>query len=79
MTFVRALTVFLSFGILGCVAISPSTDEGGGRVVTIASDATFAPFHYIDSEGNVTGFDIELARRCCRTARDARGSAGGPL
>ena len=62
MTFVRALTVFLSFGILGCTAVPPSTDEGSGRVVTIASDATFAPFHYVDSEGNVTGFDIELAR-----------------
>ena len=62
MTLVRALTVFLSFGILGCAAVPPSPDEGSRGVVTIASDATFAPFHYIDSEGNVTGFDIELAR-----------------
>lgn len=28
----------------------------------IASDATFAPFHYIDEAGNPTGFDIALAR-----------------
>lgn len=30
--------------------------------VRVASDATFAPFHYIDEAGNPTGFDIALAR-----------------
>lgn len=30
--------------------------------VRIASDATFAPFHYIDEAGNPAGFDIALAR-----------------
>ncbi|MEM7501656.1 MAG: ABC transporter substrate-binding protein [Pseudomonadota bacterium] len=63
MTFVRILSVFLSFGIWGCLSVPPSSDAGGGRVVTVASDATFAPFHYIDSDGTVTGFDIELARQ----------------
>lgn len=29
----------------------------------IATDATFAPFHWVDEDGQVTGFDIELARK----------------
>jgi ABC-type amino acid transport substrate-binding protein len=32
------------------------------RTVIIATDATFPPFHYVDDAGNVTGFDVELAR-----------------
>ena len=37
-------------------ALSPET-------ISIATDATFAPFHYIDESGRVTGYDIELARQ----------------
>lgn len=35
---------------------------GQGPVLRIASDATFPPFHFIDSASAPTGFDIELAR-----------------
>jgi len=30
--------------------------------LTIASDATFPPFHFVGDDGEATGFDIELAR-----------------
>jgi len=34
----------------------------------IATDATFAPFHYIDERGDVVGFDVELARQLAERA-----------
>jgi polar amino acid transport system substrate-binding protein len=32
------------------------------QTITIATDAAFHPFHYIDDNGNITGHDIELAK-----------------
>lgn len=41
----------------------PPVPAGDARTeIVIATDATFAPFHYIAEEGRVTGFDVELAR-----------------
>lgn len=41
---------------------------GDPPALRIASDATFPPFHFLDEEGNPTGFDIELARELARDA-----------
>ena len=38
------------------------------RNITIATDATFPPFHYVDDAGIVTGFDVELARAALQRA-----------
>lgn len=38
------------------------------ETLRIASDATFAPFHYLDEAGRATGFDIELARAIAEDA-----------
>jgi ABC-type amino acid transport substrate-binding protein len=35
---------------------------------SIATDATFPPFHYIDDDANVTGYDIAVAREACDRA-----------
>ncbi len=48
--FVAMLLSFAAFG------------EPRQASLRIASDATFAPFHFLDDSGNATGFDIELAR-----------------
>jgi cystine transport system substrate-binding protein len=32
------------------------------ETLRIATDASFAPFHFVDSSGQVTGYDVELAR-----------------
>lgn len=50
----RGLGAFALALALGC---DPSP-----RVLRIASDATFAPFHFVDDSGAITGFEIELAR-----------------
>jgi len=51
-------TRFLAFLVMlaGCVG---STHP---PVIRIATDATFAPFHHINEQGEPTGFDVELAR-----------------
>jgi len=41
--------------LTACVGHQPA-------VVRVATDATFEPFHYFDNEGELSGFDIELAR-----------------
>lgn len=45
----------------GIVGIACTTCSVGAEV-TIATDATFSPFHYVDEVGKVTGFDVELAK-----------------
>lgn len=52
----RLLTVLS----LSCLACSAGADTRS--VLRIASDATFAPFHFIGQDGVATGYDIELAR-----------------
>ena len=34
----------------------------------VATDATFPPFHYVDDDGDVTGYDVELARAVAERA-----------
>jgi ABC-type amino acid transport substrate-binding protein len=50
------LPYFLLLLVAGCHGESPEL------TLRIASDATFPPFHVVDENGSVTGFDIELAR-----------------
>jgi ABC-type amino acid transport substrate-binding protein len=51
--------LLVTLGLLLSVACTTNTTPPGLR---IASDATFAPFHFLDENETPTGFDIELAR-----------------
>lgn len=60
----RFLVVAALALLAGC-ASTPSSDTANLSVraeIVIATDATFAPFHYFDDRLEITGFDIELAR-----------------
>lgn len=61
----KVLKIALIVGLTACGAPPPSGTQTGAVAgpVRIASDATFAPFHYVDANGDVSGFDIELARQ----------------
>jgi ABC-type amino acid transport substrate-binding protein len=50
--------------LAGCAGTSPEIDPDYDvrPGLVIATDATFAPFHYFDDRLEITGFDIELAR-----------------
>lgn len=51
--------ITITFALLLSIACAP---ESTRPVLRIASDATFAPFHFVGESGIPTGFDIELAR-----------------
>lgn len=56
----------LFVGLLLLNACGPTPESIGGDVrpeFTIATDATFPPFHYVAENGEVTGFDVELGRQ----------------
>ena len=43
-------------------------EEAGLGVVTIGSNAEYPPFEFVDEEGNMTGFDIELMKAIAEEA-----------
>ena len=50
--------------LLGACDVERSS--GDREIITVATDATFPPFHYIEGGGAVTGFDVELAGELVR-------------
>ncbi|HHS97461.1 MAG TPA: amino acid ABC transporter substrate-binding protein [Chloroflexi bacterium] len=60
------LSLLLAFCLLLLAACRPAPDalervlESG--VLRVGMDASFPPFEYIDGEGNLVGFDVDLAR-----------------
>jgi ABC-type amino acid transport substrate-binding protein len=58
----------LILAIATSLAGSAASQEGQRPVLRIASDATFSPFHFLDSSGAPTGFEIELARLAAQRA-----------
>jgi ABC-type amino acid transport substrate-binding protein len=62
-------------GVLVCAALvvaGMGCDTTGraavNRVVVVGTDAAFAPFHFVDERGAITGHDVELARRVLERA-----------
>jgi ABC-type amino acid transport substrate-binding protein len=63
---VLILGLGLGLGLaLGC---GPAPGSSPRPLLRIASDATFAPFHFVDDSGTATGFEIELARLAAERA-----------
>ena len=48
-------------GLAASMLVACSTSPRHAELI-IATDATFAPFHWIDEGGSATGFDVELAK-----------------
>lgn len=46
--------------MIGCTG-DASSEKGEKPVLKIGTSADFKPFEYFDEEGNITGFDIDLA------------------
>jgi ABC-type amino acid transport substrate-binding protein len=61
----RVSVIAALMALAGCTG---GVDEDALREVSIATDATFPPFHYIDENGEATGFDVELASELVRRA-----------
>jgi ABC-type amino acid transport substrate-binding protein len=48
--------------VVGLFVFAACGREAPLPLLRIATDATFAPFHFLDEAGRPTGFDVELAR-----------------
>ncbi|MEM4258405.1 MAG: basic amino acid ABC transporter substrate-binding protein [Candidatus Thermoplasmatota archaeon] len=49
------IVVFFSLALSGC------TQEKGKKII-VGTEATFQPFEYTDSSGNIVGFDIDMIK-----------------
>ncbi len=59
-----AITLFsLVFVFTAC---SGGTDDSGKKTFTVGLDATFAPYGYQDDNGEIVGFDIDLAKEVAK-------------
>ena len=58
------LGAIASFGLAACGGSSSSSDaaatDDAAKVYKIATDTTFAPFEYADTDGTYVGIDVEL-------------------
>lgn len=53
--------------ILGVLLLSACQSKGP-RVIVVASEASFPPMEFVDDNGQVTGFDIDLIRAVAKEA-----------
>lgn len=72
-SFISLLTIFLVFVLSACGAQDEKNNTGEKKTtlydqikengeITIGTEGTYAPFTFHDESGNLTGFDIEIAR-----------------
>jgi len=47
--------------LAGCTGLLGGDDGGSGETVTIGSDIPYQPFEYRTEEGDLVGFDVEIA------------------
>ena len=62
------LSIILLALVISLSGVAPGVAEDS-KVTRIAVEGTFPPFNYLDAENKLQGFDIEVARALCETAR----------
>lgn len=74
------LTLALALGITGCASNNKQADNKGAQiannnllqtiksngVIRIGTEGTYAPFTFHDSNGNLTGFDVDIANEIAK-------------
>ncbi|HRK19059.1 MAG TPA: transporter substrate-binding domain-containing protein [Hyphomicrobiaceae bacterium] len=55
-----------SFASRPTIAQESSADSGRRAVIRFLTDTDYPPFHYVDQDGTLTGFNVEIARAICR-------------
>lgn len=66
--------VLLGLLCLLCLPPSPATGaEAGQKILTIAVEKDYPPFAFFDESGELSGFDVDVARALCeKMRRDCR-------
>lgn len=55
---IMLVVVILMIGLVGC---SDGTSEESNEVIRVGMDLSFAPFSYLDDNGNIAGFEPQIA------------------
>lgn len=68
--FVLAMVMALSLAACGSKSQDDASKDGadsadGTKTVIMGIDAEYPPFSYMDSDGNYTGFDVEVCKAVC--------------
>jgi polar amino acid transport system substrate-binding protein len=68
--FVLAMVMALSLAACGSKSQDDTSKDGadsadGTKTVIMGIDAEYPPFSYMDSDGNYTGFDVEVCKAVC--------------
>lgn len=68
--FFRKLKAPLAAAFLACsaMAVLPSAARGEDAVTKVAVEGIFPPFNYLDSNKQLQGFDVDIARALCDAA-----------
>lgn len=62
----KLFTALVAAAILGVIAIAPASAQM--KKVLIGTEGAYPPFNYIDSDGNLVGFDVDIAKALCEAA-----------
>jgi len=62
----KLFTALVAAAILGVIAIAPASAQM--KKVLIGTEGAYPPFNYIDSDGNLIGFDVDIAKALCEAA-----------
>src|SRR4051794_16605539 len=49
--------------------LAPQLAQAQERTIKIAVEGKFPPFNYLDSNGDLQGFDVEIARALCQSMK----------
>ena len=52
----------IATAILGAAVSTTVANAEGKKVLNVGCEGAFAPFTYIDNDGNITGFDIDIIK-----------------
>ncbi|MBM7868171.1 transporter substrate-binding domain-containing protein [Heliobacterium gestii] len=56
------LTAGLLVSLTGCGGSTPATTTPAKKKIVVGTEATYRPFEWKDEKGEITGFDVDLAR-----------------
>lgn len=61
------LKVILALAAICMASAAPQSVQAQDDVIKIAVEGIFPPFNYLDSNGDLQGFDVEIAKAICET------------
>ena len=59
------------FAIVLCLTIAGTTTAFAGskiKMIRIGTEGAYPPFNYVDKNGKIQGFDIDIAKALCKSA-----------